>query len=165
MCTIGADEVVVRHLDLWRSSSNTQRVRLRCLAGDTTLKPSLVRAVIGTSQLVVEEELDIWSALKLVEQSVVESTPINCINCLQPSSQPCKPVQPTRHARCNMQVKVKYILGHGRHRPVRPPTAVRALGRGSSAHTWESSRAAHHRLNWADATAGSKQYRAQREPN
>lgn len=82
MCTISADEVVVGHFDLGRPSSNTQRVGLRSLAGDTALKPSLVGAEVGTSQLVVEKELDIRGPLELVEQSVVESTPINCINCL-----------------------------------------------------------------------------------
>jgi len=84
----------------------------------------------------VEEELDIRGALKLVKQSVVESTPINSINCLYPCGQPYTlSVKPMCHAMYDMQVKVKCILGRGRHRPVRPHTAARALGRGSFART------------------------------
>lgn len=84
VCPVGADEVVVRDLDLGRSACHTQVVGLGGFAWDAAFKPCFVGAEVRTCQLVVEEELDIRFALQLVEEGIVQGAPIDCIDRLGP---------------------------------------------------------------------------------
>jgi hypothetical protein len=45
-------------------------------------QPSLMRPEVCPSQLVIEEDFDVWQRLKNVKQTLVEIAPVNCENCL-----------------------------------------------------------------------------------
>jgi hypothetical protein len=82
VCPIGADEVVEGYLDLGNSASYTDIVGDGSFTRNSALKPSLVGAEVGTSQLVVEEELDIRSLLQLIEEGIIEGSSVDSIDSL-----------------------------------------------------------------------------------
>lgn len=69
MCAVCTNEIVEVHLDLGHSVA---RPRWRSFSWRPALKPGFIGAKVSAGQLVVEEELDVGRALKLVEERIIQ---------------------------------------------------------------------------------------------